>query len=190
MRTSCELYRTCLLCSAVPFPLHLCFPPGVLLEFHRKSGQKNPRFLPFVGPKTSQAADVQARPLQQPGAPLTFLRFKPSNDESCTGPDEHIGKIPKIPHSGQNSTSASSRTTSSSTSSSTPPGGQIPACTRSNPHPAPVRVTAIREQKLPDPSDSTATTSVINEGGSSLQTRDFAAEADSPRQSGGRRHGV
>lgn len=96
VRTSCELYRTCLLCSAGPFPLHLCFPPGVLLELHRKSGQKNPRFLFFCWTQTSQAADVQARPLQQPGAPLTFLRFKLSNDESCTGPDEHIGKFQKF----------------------------------------------------------------------------------------------
>lgn len=92
VRTSCELDRTCLLCSAVPFPLHLCFPPGVLLELHRKWGL----FFSFCSTQTSQAADVQADPLQQPGAPLTFLRFKLSNDESCTSQTSTLEKFQRF----------------------------------------------------------------------------------------------
>lgn len=76
-------------------------PPSVFSSWSftgtsQEVGAEKPLFSSFCSTQTSQAADVQVRPLQQPGAPLTFLHFKLSNDESCTSQLSTLEKFQKF----------------------------------------------------------------------------------------------
>lgn len=112
VRASCGLCRTCLLCSAVPIS-----PPSVFSSWsftgtsQEVGAEKSTFFVPFVQlewVKPQMCGHVGPR--QHPGG-----RLQPSCLSNCpmtesgTSQMSTLGKkIPKIPHSGQNSSNASS----------------------------------------------------------------------------------
>lgn len=72
------------------------FSPWSFTRTSQEVGAEKSLFSSFCSTQTSQAADVQARPLQQPGAPFKFLPYKLSNDESCTSQMSTLEKFQKF----------------------------------------------------------------------------------------------